>query len=55
MPGTFFAVLLRILGVILMMAWLAAAFFDVGPEVVRPGFLVAGACLSWWAMRDSPS
>ena len=38
----------RIAGVLLMLAWAAASFFDLGPVTIRPGYLIAGALLSWW-------
>ena len=37
----------------LMVGWAAAFFLDLGPTVVRPVYLIAGAFLSWWGMRSS--
>ena len=48
-----FMVVWKIVGMLLMMIWLAAAVFDIGPLVLRPLFLFSGALVSWWAMRTA--
>lgn len=53
LPPMRFAIVLKIAGMLLMMMWLAAAVFDIGPLVLRPLFLFSGALVSWWAMRTS--
>lgn len=44
---------LKVLGLTLMLMWIVAAIFDIGPVLIRPLFLLLGAFLSWWVVRAS--
>lgn len=52
-PGASPATYCRIAGVLLMLGWAAAFFFELGPTMIRPVYLIAGALLCWWGMRTA--
>lgn len=46
-----FFISLRALGVVLMSAWFISFMYDLGPQSLRPWFLLLGALLCWLAVE----